>query len=142
MFLSLDGTALIQLINFAIFFALLNVLFLKPVGKAIRKRRDYINGVVRDYDAYQAEANSIRAQAEKVRNDARREAEQRLVKVRADASNQTAELSTRYAQQVQTTVEEAQRKATGVLEAARSNEDALVRQLADALVERATAVGS
>jgi len=38
-FLSVDGTLVVQLINFAIFFAVLNVVFLKPVAAAIRKRR-------------------------------------------------------------------------------------------------------
>jgi F0F1-type ATP synthase membrane subunit b/b' len=39
MFLSLDGTFWFQLVNFAIFFAILNVVFLRPVGEAIKKRR-------------------------------------------------------------------------------------------------------
>ena len=47
MFLSLDGTFWIQLINFAIFFAILNVVFMRPVGEAIKKRRAYIDSVIR-----------------------------------------------------------------------------------------------
>ncbi len=50
MFLSLDGTLFVQLVNFAIFFALLNVVFLRPVGRAIAKRREYINSLVSDYE--------------------------------------------------------------------------------------------
>lgn len=137
MFLQLDGTALVQLANFAIFFVLLSVLFLKPVGRALKKRRDYINSLTTDYDAYQAEANALRANAERVRADARREAEQKLAKARAEASNQTAALAAEYAAKVQSTVEEAQRKAAAELDAARANEDALVQQLADVMVERA-----
>ena len=36
-FLSIDwhGTALVQLLNFVIFFAILNVVFTRPVGRAI-----------------------------------------------------------------------------------------------------------
>ncbi len=60
MFLSLDGTVFVQLINFAIFFALLNVLFLRPVGRAIAKRRAYIDNLVSDYDRYQETARSLR----------------------------------------------------------------------------------
>ena len=71
MFLSLDGTLFVQLINFAIFFALLNVVFLRPVGRAIAKRRDYINGLVSDYDRYQDEAQNLREEAE---SDPRRRA--------------------------------------------------------------------
>lgn len=136
MFLRLDGTFWIQLVNFAIFFALLNVLFLRPVGQAIRRRREYINGVVSDYAAYQAEAKTLRERAESVRSDARREAEQKIAKARSDASNETAELASQYAAQVQATVEEAQRNANGELVRARSNEERIVNQLSEAMLER------
>ena len=137
MFLSLDGTFFVQLVNFAIFLALLNVLFLRPVGKAIRKRREYINSVTADYDRYQAEANSLRANDEKLRAEARREAEQIVAKGRADASNATAELATQYATQVQTIVEDAQREVAGELDAARAESQRTVGQLAELMVERA-----
>ncbi len=90
-FLSIDGTIVIQLINFAIFFVVLNVVFLRPVGAAIRKRREYINSLVSDYDRYQAEAKSLREEAEKARAAARREAEHAIAQARAQTSNETAE---------------------------------------------------
>ena len=136
MFLSLDGTFVVQLVNFAIFFALLNVLFLRPVGNAIRKRREYIDGVVSDYAKYQGDAKALRERAERVRADARREAEQHVAKFRADASNKAAELASQYASQVQSTVEEATRNAGAELTRARANEERLVKQLADVMVER------
>lgn len=129
-------TLLIQLINFAIFFALLNVLFLRPVGQAIRKRREYIDAVASDYATYQAEAKTLREQADRIRAQARREAEQKIAKSRADASNEASELSARYSTQVQATVEEAARNAETELERARAGEDRLVRQLAGEMVER------
>jgi F-type H+-transporting ATPase subunit b len=137
MFLRIDGTFFVQLVNFAIFFALLNVLFLKPVGAAIRKRREYIESVTHDYDSYQAQANEMRQHAEKIRAEARREAEAVLSKARADASNQTAELSESYAAKVQATIEGAQRTVAGELEAAKSNEAQLVSQLAEVMLDRA-----
>ncbi|HKU80586.1 MAG TPA: ATP synthase F0 subunit B [Candidatus Tumulicola sp.] len=136
MFLFPDGTFLVQLLNFAIFFALLNVLFLRPVGQAIRKRREYIDAVSSDYATYQAEAKTLREQAERIRAQARREAEQKVAKARADASNETAELAARYAAQVQATIEEAARNAETELARARAGEDRLVRQLAGEMVER------
>jgi F0F1-type ATP synthase membrane subunit b/b' len=137
MFLSLDGTFVIQLANFAIFFALLNVLFLKPVGQAIRKRREYINGLVSDYDTHQAEANALREKAEQLRAQARRDAELTLSRSRAETSNATGELAAQYAGQVASTIEAAQRQAAGELQAARANEAQLVGQLAEIMVERA-----
>jgi len=136
MFLSLDGTFFVQLINFAIFFAVLNVVFLRPVASAIRRRREYINSLVSDYDRYQAEARRLRAQAQSIRSDARREAENRVAAARAAASNEAAELSGRYAQQAQAIVEEAQRAAHAEFEAARMGEDEAVRGIADSMLDR------
>ncbi len=136
MFLQLDGTFWIQLINFAIFFALLNVLFLRPVSRAIRQRREYINSVTADYDRYQGEAKALRAQAEDVRLGARRQAEATIAKARADASNQAAQLATQYNAQAQSTIESAQATVASELQAARSNESDLVKQLADLMVQR------
>lgn len=135
-FLSVDGTLVIQLINFAIFFAVLNVVFLKPVGKAIAKRREYINSLVSDYDRYQAEARSLRAEAEGVRVAARRDAEHAVAAARAQSSNEAAEMSSRYAQQAQAIVEEAQVTVRGELEAARTGESEAVRRLANVMLER------
>lgn len=137
MFLKVDGTFFVQLVNFAIFFALLNVLFLRPVGKAIAKRRDYIKSVTADYDTYQAEANSLRANDERMRAEARREAEQIVAKGRADASNATAEIATKYGTQAQAVVEEAQRQVASELDAARAQSQRTVAELADLMVDRA-----
>ncbi|MEO6834324.1 MAG: ATP synthase F0 subunit B [Candidatus Tumulicola sp.] len=142
MFLSLDGTFWVQLFNFAIFFALLNVLFLRPVGQAIRKRREYIDGVVSDYATYQANAKALRERAERVRVEARREAEQRVAKARADASNEAARLASQYAATAQSIVEEAQRSADAELAQARKNEERIVKQLSDIMVERTLDVAS
>ena len=135
-FLSVDGTLVVQLINFAIFFAVLNVVFLRPVAAAIRRRREYINSLVSDYDRYQAEARDLRAQAESVRADARRQAESLVTAARARASNEAAEISSSYARQAQEIVEKAQSAARAELESARAGEDDAVRSVADYMLER------
>jgi F-type H+-transporting ATPase subunit b len=135
-FLSVDWTLVIQLLNFAIFFAVLNVVFLRPVGQAIAKRRAYINGLVADYDRYQEEARDLRAQAEGVRAAARREAEHRLGAARATASNDAAAMATEYGRRAQSIVEEAQKTARGELEAARAGENETARRLAELMLER------
>jgi F0F1-type ATP synthase membrane subunit b/b' len=135
-FLTIDGTLVVQLANFAIFFVLLNFVFLRPVGRAIAKRREYINSLVSDYDRYQEEARALRAEAENVRVAARRDAEHRVAAARAAGSNEAAEVSSKYAQRAQAVVEEAQRTAKTELEAARAGEEPAVRQLAALMVER------
>ena len=136
MFLSLDGTLFVQLINFAIFFALLNVLFLRPVGRAIAKRRAYIDTLVSDYDRYQEMARSLREEAAAIRAEARRNAEHRVATARAAASNEAAEMSSRYAEQVRNIAEDAQKTARAELETARAGEKEAVRRLADVMLER------
>jgi F0F1-type ATP synthase membrane subunit b/b' len=140
MFLKLDGTFIVQLVNFAIFFAILNVVFIRPVSRAIVKRREYINSVTNDYDRYQAEAKALRAQAESVRAAARREAEGALSKARAEASNEAAALATQYNQQAAQIVEEAERTVAGELQTARASEPQVVRDLANLMVERTVEV--
>src|ERR1700678_188735 len=130
MFLALDGTFLVQLANFAIFFALLSVVFLRPVGTAIRKRREYINSLTTDYDRHQAQGKALREQAESIRGAARRDAEAIMTKARADASNPSAELATSYDAQVQSTIEQADKTVAEELEKARVNEHDTVQQLA------------
>lgn len=136
MFLSVDGTLVVQLINFAIFFALLNVVFLKPVSRAIVKRRQYIDGLVADHDRYQEEAKKLREEAEAIRATARRKAEQTVAAARAAASNEAAEMATRYAQQAKSTIEAAQSAAAAELEKARAGEGEVARRLADIMLER------
>ncbi|HEV3092669.1 MAG TPA: ATP synthase F0 subunit B [Candidatus Cybelea sp.] len=135
-FLSVDGTLVVQLINFAIFFAILNVVFLRPVAAAITRRRQYINSLVSDYDRYQAEAATLRAQAEGIRAAARRDAEARVGNERAKASDEAAALSTSYSQRAQSIVEAAQKTAREELEEARAGEAQAARGLADFMLER------
>lgn len=138
-FLSIDwhGTALVQLLNFVIFFAILNVVFTRPVGRAIAKRREYINSLTGDYDRYQAEGNALRMQAEAIRAAARREAEQLVAQARAEASNESAKLSTEFAHQASEKVRAAHETVETEVRAARSNEQHTVRELADEIFARA-----
>lgn len=136
MFLKLDGTAIVQLINFAIFFALLNVVFLRPVGRAIAKRRAYIDNLVSEYDRYQEKARSLREEAAAIRAEARRNAEHRVAAARAAASNEAAEMSSRYARQAKSLTEEAQKTAQAELETARAGEAETVRRLAGVMLDR------
>jgi F0F1-type ATP synthase membrane subunit b/b' len=137
MFLIPDGTFLVQLVNFAVFFGLLSVVFLRPVGQAIRKRREYINSLTADYDRYQSEARVLRAQAEAVRAAARRDAEATLAKARAAASNEAATISADYAARSQAAVEHALETVGAEFDAARGGQDALVGELAHLMLERA-----
>ncbi|MFN2527778.1 MAG: hypothetical protein ABR584_03580 [Candidatus Baltobacteraceae bacterium] len=135
-FLSLDGTFWLQLINFVIFFAILNVVFLKPVGRALAKRRAYIDSLTADYDAANDEFYRLQREMEGKRAAARRDAEATLAKARATASNETAEISTDFSARAQSVVEKARQTVAAELQAAHANEDATVRELASMMVDR------
>jgi F-type H+-transporting ATPase subunit b len=136
MFLSIDGTLWVQLINFAVFYAILHVVFLRPVQRAIAKRREYIDGLTHDYDRAQAEANDLRAQADAIRADARREADHMLATARNDAGNEAARMSSEYAARVHAIVEQAHATVAQEVDAIRPREDALANDLAAQIVER------
>ena len=137
MFLSLDGTFWFQLLNFAIFFAILNVVFLRPVGEAIKKRRAHIDGVQSDYERYAHQIATSRTDADGRRAAARRAAEDTVAKSRAAAENEAqSEIAARTAE-AQAIVDQA--RATVALEVgvARAREPELSQSLAKALLERA-----
>ena len=96
MFLQLDGTFWIQLINFAIFYAIARVIFLNPVAEAIRKRRAYIDSVQADYTSFTTQARALRAEAEARRAAARREAEELVMRARSDADQEAGKIAADY----------------------------------------------
>lgn len=136
MFLSLDGTFWVQLINFAIFYAILHLVFLRPVQRAIANRREYIDGLTRDYDLAQAEATDLRAQAEAIHSDARRESDHILAVSRNEAGNEAARMSSDYAQRVHSVVEGAHATVAQEVDAIRPRQDAIASELAAQIVGR------
>ena len=137
MFLSLDGTFWVQLILFAIFFAALNVVFLRPVGEAIKKRRAHIDGVQADYERYARQVAGFRTEADAKRAAARREAEETVAKAKAAAETHAADLVGVQSGKAQTIVEAARATVAGEVSTARLREDELSQNLARTLLERA-----
>jgi F-type H+-transporting ATPase subunit b len=137
MFLSLDGTLVIQLINFGIFFLILNVVFLRPVGEAIRKRREYIEGVQADLERHSHEVQTLRGEADQKRAAARREAEEQVARVRAAAETEAAKINEDYSSEAQTLAAQARTTVDAELAAAKTREGELSRALAETLLERA-----
>jgi F0F1-type ATP synthase membrane subunit b/b' len=136
MFLSLDGTFWVQLINFAIFFAILNVVFMRPVQRAIANRRAYIEGLIEDYDRGQARAAELRAQAEQIRYDAHREADHIIARERNDAANEAAKVSAEYASRVTEIIERAHATVEAEVQAALPRQAALANELAAGILKR------
>lgn len=142
MFLSIDGTLIVQVVNFIAFIILLNIVFLRPVGAAIAKRRAYIDGLARDIEQEQIQVRALHGQAEERRAAARREAEAEIAKARAAAQNAAGELLLKYQEQATDLVEHAHRSVEAEVGAARAKEPQIVESLAQTLLERAIGTGA
>jgi F-type H+-transporting ATPase subunit b len=137
MFLQLDGTFWIQLVNFAIFYAILRVVFLRPVGDAIRKRREYIDSVQNDYDQSTREVKALQAEADAKRAAARRGAEERMQRERASANDEAQKTAADYGARAASIAADARSTVESELASAREREPALAQTLAKSLLDRA-----
>ncbi len=142
MFLQIDATLIVQVVNFVLFIVLLNIVFLRPVGAAIAKRRAYIDGLARDIESAEADVRSARGTAEERRAAARREAEGVVAKARVAAQNEAAEIVASYQERASGIVEEAHREVGAEIAAARAGEDQVVDSIAQTMLERAIGPGA
>jgi F-type H+-transporting ATPase subunit b len=135
--LSLDGTLIVQLVNFIVFLAILNAIFFKPVGAAIARRREFIDGLRHDIEQLQSEAKTLRGQAEERRIAARREADELIARARVEAGKQSDVVVTRAQERASDIVASAHAEVDRELERARADEPRIVNALADDILGRA-----
>jgi F0F1-type ATP synthase membrane subunit b/b' len=137
MFLALDGTFWFQLINFAIFYAILNVVFLRPIGNAIKERRSHIDGVQSDYERYEHLYQVLSAEAEAKRAAARREADETVAKARAAAETEAEAIALEQGAAAAALAGEAREIVAAEIATAKTRQEELSRSLADVLLKRA-----
>jgi F0F1-type ATP synthase membrane subunit b/b' len=140
MFLQLDGTLWVQLANFVIFFAILNVVFLRPVGEAVRERRAYIESVLVDNERYVRESKALRSDVEAKRAQARREAADYFAAARAEAAAESAAIMSEHIFIADSIIKQTHATIAGETEAAYMHEPALADGLAKALLQRAVGI--
>ena len=135
--LAIDGTLVVQLINFVVFLAILNVVFMKPVGAAIARRRAYIDGLKHDFESLQRDEHELRSQAEARRSGARREADETLAKGRVAAAQQADAIVAAAQGRAAEITAKAHADVQQEVTAARADEDRVVDALAGDMVGRA-----
>jgi F-type H+-transporting ATPase subunit b len=135
--LELDGTLLVQLVNFIVFLAILNVIFFKPVGAAIARRRAYVDGLKHDIEQLQTDAKSLRGQAEGHRAAARREADEAIARARVEAGKEADAIVVAAQTRASEIVVQAHGEVARELTAARADERRIVGALADEMLGRA-----
>ena len=135
--LSLDGTLIVQLVNFIVFLVILNEIFMKPVGAAIARRRAYIDGLTHDIEQLQRDAKELRGQAEARRLAARREAEEAIARARVAAAQEADALVVAAQSRAGEVTKLAHAEVAKEVAAARSQEGRVVGLLANEMLNRA-----
>jgi F-type H+-transporting ATPase subunit b len=141
-FLQIDGTLLVQVVNLVVFIVLLNAVFLKPVGAAIAKRRAYLDALARDIETADTEVRAARRTAEERRAQARRDAEAAIAKARTAAQLEASEIGADYQRRAAAIVEQARRAVDAEVTAARVHEAEAVAAIANTMLERAIGPGA
>ncbi len=137
MLLSLDGTLVVQLVNFIIFLVILNAIFLKPVGSAIAARRAYIDQVGADIAQFEYDLKALRVQADEKRAVARRQADATVAEARAEAQAEAAAIVADHLEQAAAIIAEGQATANLEIAQARTSSAAAIEALAHEMLERA-----
>jgi F-type H+-transporting ATPase subunit b len=141
-FLQIDGTLIVQLVNFVVFIVLLDIVFLKPVGAAIAKRRAYIDGLKRDVEAAEMEIKTAHGTAEGRRAAARREAEAEITKARTAAQSEALALLSDYQSRASAIVEQAHEDVQREIAAVRASEPQVVESITQSMLDRAIGPGA
>jgi F-type H+-transporting ATPase subunit b len=137
MLLSIDGTLVVQLVNFLIFLLVLDRIFLRPVGAAIARRRAYINSVAAEIEAASIELKRLATQAEERLAAARRAADETVAAARAEAQREAALIVADHQAQAAAIIQQAQASVGLEEQQARANEREIVESLARDMLVRA-----
>lgn len=138
MLLSIDGTFLIQILNFVVFWVLLNWLFIAPTRRAIEERQRIIARQYAEADAFRREANAIQAEADAALGAARRRTDEALRDAAARAAAQAHEIERGASAEAAATVQLAHATVASERADALKRQQPLVSELAAAMVQRAT----
>ena len=137
MLLSLDGTVVVQIVNFIVFLAIMDVIFFRPVGAAIARRRAYIDGLKHDIESLDQDTKSLRGQAEARRAAARREADEAIAQARVAFGKETDAIVSEAQGQAMEIVRRARTQVETEVQSARAQEPRIVDALAGEMVARA-----
>jgi F-type H+-transporting ATPase subunit b len=142
MLLTIDGTFLAQILNFILFWVLLNYLFIGPTRRAIEERRAYVARLYKEGDEFAAKAASLQAQADAVLHEARRQTDETMRAAAASASDEVHAIERKATDEAAATVQLAHATVASERRQALEKQQAFVTELAHSMVARATDVES
>jgi len=137
MLLTPDGTLLVQMLNFVVFWILLNWLFIAPTRRAIEERQRLLAGQFEDADRLRAQAADLEAQAAATLDEARRRTDEIMRAAAAQASGHAHEIERRAAEEAAATVALAHANVAAERAAAVEKQGPFITELAQAMSQRA-----
>ncbi|MDE2572757.1 MAG: hypothetical protein KGM44_09585 [bacterium] len=136
MLLSLDGTLVVQVINFAVFYWILNAVFVAPTRKARMERYERNRKIEQETEALHVETRELRAQTAAFLGAAYREADLRISRADAEGSRRAGEIIATAHAQAKAKAEEARRIVGAEVEALRGERGRNVEELAALMLQR------
>ena len=137
MLLSIDGTFLIQILNFVAFWVLLNWLFIAPTRRAIEERQRLIAGQYREAEDLRSRAAARRSQADSLIGESRLRTDEVMREAAARASAQTREIERKAAEEAAAAVALAHATVASERAQATEKQGPFVEELARAMTQRA-----
>ena len=133
-----DATLPVMALQFLLLTYILNLVFYKPLTKALDERDDYIRNSELDARERLSKAEKLVTEYEKQIAEARRESQAILEKAQAEAKSITARKTTEAQQQVQSEREKAakeiQEQKDAAMQSLEEQVDALSRQILEKLL--------
>ena len=135
--LTLDGTVVVQVVNFVGFLGVLNFVYLRPAGKALAARRAHINAISSDYEQALLETQALQNAGEAQRQAVRRECEELLTQARTQATSEAEDISLRVSTLAQERTSTAHATVALEVTQAEQREAQLTEEIAGLLLSRA-----
>ena len=141
MLLTIDGTFLVQMLNFIVFGVLLNIVFIAPTRRAIEARMRVIAEQQREARAFRDQADALKAEADAVIDAARRRTDEVMREAATRAAAEVHEIERKASEEAAAHVALAHASVASERARATEKQGPLVEDLARAMVTRAVDLG-
>jgi F-type H+-transporting ATPase subunit b len=137
MLLSIDGTFLVQILNFVVFWILLNIVFIAPTRRAIEERMRLIAATQREAREFQERAAALQAEADALIDAARRRTDEIMREAATRAAAESHDIERKASEEAAASVALAHAAVASERAHATEKQGPLVQELARAMMNRA-----
>jgi F-type H+-transporting ATPase subunit b len=134
----IDATLPLMALQFLILMAVLNVLFYKPLGKAIDQRSDYVRNSLKESRELKEKSEMLATQYDNELRDVRRQAQDIIAKAKAEAEQISAgkiqEAQQEVAAKKQQAADEIEAQKAEAMQSLEQQVDSLSNQILDKLL--------